>query len=436
MADPFATPERRPASARKTHLTTAERLGFCAEWSTATAHGMKARLLRAWKVSATTAKRLWRAFSSQRAANSVINMSRGQRSGRPSMLATVWHATLTALSPHKRTSMRRWARAADMSHCTLWRWSKKMEVKRHTRFIKPALTTINKALRLAFVRRQVMQPNSRRPVFHDHYDVVHIDEKWFYLLRDGQHIFLAPGETPPGAPKVKHKSHIPKAMFIALGARPQPQRGFDGKIGVFPCTEWVKAKRSSKNWACGEDKEIDVPVTAEYYRTQMEKALLPAIVKAMPWAGRGGRKLIVQHDGAKPHTGKGNTEYWRELVATAYPDRNIEVVVQPAQSPDLNVLDLGFFSSLQRKVDETDPSCLAALFDHIDECYWEYDTDTLERVWQALFNVYNCILQEGGGNEYLLPHTGVRRRQDAGLLERCVAVDRKAFTETAAAQAH
>jgi hypothetical protein len=276
-----------------------------------------------------------------------------------------------------------------------------------------------------------MQPYSRRLVYHDHLDVVHIDEKWFYLLSDGQGILLDPQETPPGNPKVRHKSHIPKAMFIALAARPQPKLKFDGKIGVFPCTELVKAKRNSKNWVAGEEKEIDVPVTAEYYRKQMQDVLLPAIIEAMPWAGKRGRKLVIQHDGAKPHTGKGNTQYWPELMLTLYPGRDIEVVVQPAQSPDLNVLDLGFFSSLQRKVDKTDPDNLSALLDHVEECYWEYDPDTLERVWQALFNVYNCILQEKGGNEYLLPHTGVRKRQAAGVLEQCAAVDRRAFAATA-----
>jgi hypothetical protein len=274
----------------------------------------------------------------------------------------------------------------------------------------------------------VLHPKSRRPVYHDHYDVVHIDEKWFYLLADGQGILLDPSEQPPGNPKVRHKSHIPKAMFIAVAGRPHLK--FDGKVGVFPCTEWVKAKRSSKNWAAGEEKEIDVAVTAEYYRAQMKDKILPAIIAAMPWAGKRGRKLVIQHDGAKPHTGKGNTEYWPELVAELYPDRDIEMVVQPAQSPDLNILDLGFFSSLQRRIDETDPQNLSALLDHVEDCYWSYDRDTLERVWQALFNVYNCILQEKGGNEYLLPHTGVRKRQHAGALETCVAVDRGAFAVT------
>jgi hypothetical protein len=323
-----------------------------------------------------------------------------------------------------------------VSRTTLHRWAKKMEVRRHKRFIKPALTDAHKSARVAFVRQQVMQPYGRRLVYRNHHDVVHIDEKWFYLLGDGQSILLAPHETPPGNPKVRHKSHIPKAMFIALAARPQPELKFDGKIGIFPCTEWIKAKRSSKNWVAGEEKEIDVPVTAEYYRTQMRDALLPAIIKAMPWAGKEGRTLVIQHDGAKPHTGKGNTDYWPELVEEMYPGRSIEIVVQPAQSPDLNVLDLGFFSSLQRKVDETDPDNLSALLDHVEECYWEYDSDTLERVWQALFNVYNSILQEKGGNEYLLPRTGVRKRQLAGKLEECAVVDRRAFAATAVTQAN
>lgn len=432
MADPLSTPQRRPSSARGQELTTPQRLAFVAEWATAAARGAKARLLRTWKVSKSTACDIWAKYSLQRDAGGTINLSRAKRGGRPSLRGAKWAGVLESLPPPKRTSLRRWAKAAGVDHATLWRWAKRMEVKRHRRFIKPALTAAHKSQRVAYIRCQVTDDDPRHPVYHDHFDVVHVDEKWFYLLADGQSILLAPGETPPKCPKVKHKSHIPKAMFVAVAARPQPQRAFDGKIGIFPCTEWVTAQRRSKNWAAGEEKEIDKPVTAEYYRELMQLKILPAIIEHMPWAGTRGRTLVIQHDGAKPHTGKGNTAHWPTMFAEQYPGRRIEVVVQPAQSPDLNVLDLGFFSSLQRKVDESDPDSLAALLTHVEECYWDYPTDTLERVWQLLFNVYNCILEEEGGNDYLLPHTGVRKRQRAGTLERRVRVKRGALTATAA----
>ena len=46
--------------------------------------------------------------------------------------------------------------------------------------------------------------------------------------------------------------------------------------------------------------------------------------------------------------------------------------------------------------------------------------------------MYNCVLEEQGGNQYLLPHTGVRKRQLTGTLDRCVKVKRGALAATAA----
>ena len=165
---------------------------------------------------------------------------------------------------------------------------------------------------------------------------------------------------------------------------------------------------------------------------------MPAIIEAMPWAGLGGRTLVYQHDGATPHSGKGNNDYWPEMLARLYPDRSIKVIVQPAQSPDLNILDLGFFNSLANLAYDTDPESLCALLDAVEACYWEYDPKTLERVWQAQFNVYNCILEARGDNNFILPHTGVSKRQRAGTLPACAPVNRgglKACTQMIAAQA-
>ena len=53
--------------------------------------------------------------------------------------------------------------------------------------------------------------------------------------------------------------------------------------------------------------------------------------------------------------------------------------------------------------------------------------DTLERVWQSLYKVYNQTLRQMGDNDYSVEHTGVRVRQMAGTLERVVKYDAVAF---------
>ena len=53
--------------------------------------------------------------------------------------------------------------------------------------------------------------------------------------------------------------------------------------------------------------------------------------------------------------------------------------------------------------------------------------DTLERVWQSLFKVYNQTLRKMGVNDFSVEHTGVRVWQMAGTLERVLKYDAVAF---------
>ena len=70
----------------------------------------------------------------------------------------------------------------------------------------------------------------------------------------------------------------------------------------------------------------------------------------------------------------------------------VELVTQPAQSPDLNVNDLGFFASLKSRVWGMNASSIDELVETIFQQYEEYDSVTLERVWQSLFKVYrHCV---------------------------------------------
>ena len=102
--------------------------------------------------------------------------------------------------------------------------------------------------------------------------------------------------------------------------------------------------------------------------------------------------------------------------------------MQPAQSPDLNVNDLGFFAFLKSRVRGMNASSIDELLvETIFEQYAKYDGDTLERVWQSLFKVYNQILRKLGDNDFSVEHTGLRVRQRAGTLERVVKYDEDAF---------
>ena len=88
----------------------------------------------------------------------------------------------------------------------------------------------------------------------------------------------------------------------------------------------------------------------------------------------------------------------------------------------MNVLDLGFFASLQARVQKAWVDSVEKLDEAVRAGFWSYPSETLEKVWQALFNCYNKILDHGGDNNYKIPHVGVSKSQRHGVLTKRVAV--------------
>ncbi|GAA0165666.1 hypothetical protein LIER_40034 [Lithospermum erythrorhizon] len=78
------------------------------------------------------------------------------------------------------------------------------------------------------------------------YNVVHIDEKWFYMTRKDENYYLHPREEEPLC-TIQSKNFIGKVMFLAAMARPrfenEGNEEFSGKIGIFPFTKTEAARR-------------------------------------------------------------------------------------------------------------------------------------------------------------------------------------------------
>ena len=105
------------------------------------------------------------------------------------------------------------------------------------------------------------------------------------------------------------------------------------------------------------------------------------------------------------------------------------LVTQPAQWHDLNVNDLGFFASLKSRMWGMNASSIGELVETTLQQYEEHDGETLERVWQSLFKFDNQTLRKMGDNGFKVEHTGVKKRQRAGTLERVVKYYQEAFSK-------
>ncbi|CAM9877433.1 unnamed protein product, partial [Discosporangium mesarthrocarpum] len=63
--------------------------------------------------------------------------------------------------------------------------------------VKPVLSDKQKRDRVGFALSHLHRKGGARVVVDDMYDWVHVDEKWFYVMKDGRGIYLHPEEDAP-----------------------------------------------------------------------------------------------------------------------------------------------------------------------------------------------------------------------------------------------
>jgi len=319
-----------------------------------------------------------------------------------------------------------------LSLSTVHSYVKKMSGHVAAIHLKPSLTETQRLNILQFVLSKVDKRHGfSRLAYFDALNTAHVGESWFYLQIDDNNVLLFPGMKRPLNPTTQHKSHIVKVMFLVAMARPQvrPDNGefFDGKIGIWPCTERVEAKRSSTNRPKGSLETKSRSMDSKHYLELFAKAggVLDMVKTKMPWLREPG--VIIQHDGASCHNGGGNQVKIREeAVKDGW---NIRIETQPAQSPDLNLLDLGFFHSLKSQAAKVkhDARTVDDIISTVQIAYDQYYPHTLDSIWAELFKCYNCILDQHGGNQYELPHEGVRSKGRGKSTKVDLSVDLAAY---------
>ena len=81
----------------------------------------------------------------------------------------------------------------------------------HTSFLKPTLMEENKMSRMELALSFVDKNNTSK--LKNMEDLIHIDEKWFYLTKDGQHFIIEADEEEP----YRHVQHKSLALGLLLG---------------------------------------------------------------------------------------------------------------------------------------------------------------------------------------------------------------------------
>jgi hypothetical protein len=100
---------------------------------------------------------------------------------------------------------------------------------------------------------------------------------------------------------------------------------------------------------------------------------------------------------------------------------------QPANSPDMNILDLGLFSSLQSMTDRLVSNNLDELIHNVKQQYDAYDADKINRVFLTLKSCLIEVMKVGGGNGYKIPHMYKDGLERAGDLPIVLGCDRELY---------
>ncbi|KAI3871432.1 hypothetical protein MKX03_030775, partial [Papaver bracteatum] len=297
--------------------------------------------------------------------------------------------------------------ALNLSTATVHRRIKDGNLRLHSNALRPELTDENKIARVNFFLNMIDKGMTQYSnSFIDMLDRIHIDEKWFYITRRAQ-----------------NKTCITKIMFLTAVAR--PRLGLDGKIGIWPFVVKEAAKRSSKNRKAGtmETKAMKY-VDKEVMRHFFIEKLLPIIKKKWPFNNC--KKIFIQQDNAKPHVHE-NDKKFVEAVRSYGVD--IELLCQPPNSPDLNVLDLGFFSVIAALHHTDALTTVDEFIASVTRAFENFSVEDANNVFITLQSCMKEILKIKGGIHYKIPHMHKWRLIRDGQLPNVLECDPQLLNE-------
>ncbi|XP_010677754.1 uncharacterized protein LOC104893356 [Beta vulgaris subsp. vulgaris] len=357
-------------------------------------YGALKKTTQKYGVSRHTIERLWKRACNQRAKDDVIDVRLRKKGTLGRKLKEYSEEFLQSVPLNLRTSVRCFAGALKVSPSAIYRLLKKGKLRSHTSSNHPSLTETHKLERMKWVLSHILPGTpTEQAQFIDMENIIYIDEKWFYLNPDTRRFYLLPREDDPYRCCQSKRFKI-KAMFIGVTSKP-----------MYDAEERVAAKYTTKNRDKGtiETKVVE-RITQKVIRDMIIQNVLPSIMSKWP-AGLS-KDIFIQQDNARPHI-QGNNEAFK--AAATQNGFNIMLIQQPPQSPDLNVLDLGFFRAIQALMYQTFPKNIDELITNVQDAYDRFDPSVMKYTWLQLQWIMVEILQVKGGNNYKNPHHGKAR---------------------------
>lgn len=234
--------------------------------------------------SVSTISRIWRQVRSgiDNGSHNIDLSKKKNKCGRKKLDREELKERIRTATWRNKQTLRSLGSATGISSRTLNRMLKTGDITRTTTTLKPLLSPQNKADRMVHCLSMIDQDNGQ---FSEMNDMVHVDEKWFYLVKDRKRYYHLNDETAPHR-SVQSKRFITKVMFLCAVARPRydyhRKRMFDGKLGIWPFITKEPAKRRSINRERGTLVTKPLNVTGAVYSNFMKEKVLPAIKDKWP----------------------------------------------------------------------------------------------------------------------------------------------------------
>jgi len=315
-----------------------------------------------------TVQRLWKRGKIQ-LANSVPVVVSSLKKGRVGRKAVpVDLEPLRNIPLKERMTIEDVCNQLHLSKWRIQRYLKKGFLRHHSSSIKPYLTQANKKSRLKWCVDMIERELLADPRFKDFYDFVIIDEKWFYLHQKSEKYYLLPEEDDPNR-TCKNKNYIPRLMFLCVCARPRFRDGeciFDGKLGCFPLVTYEPAVRGNQRTGRVRGELVMKPITSitrDVIRDFMINKVLPAIRAKWPREDVG-KPIFIQQDNAPSHLKLDDPVFCEAAKQDGF---DIRLICQPPNSPDFNILYLGFFRAIQAIQYKKNAKTLEALVPTVQE---------------------------------------------------------------------
>ncbi len=365
-------------------------------------YGSLTKCAKLFNVSSRTIKRVWERANVK--GNDVFTpldvQSRSKNRGRKGISMNDIISKVSQLSINKRTTLRSMSTHTGINKSTLHRAKQKGILRRHSESVKPRLTDSNKLRRVEFILSSINRLRDGL-VFQNMQNIIHIDEKWFYILQQNRKYYLVPSEAASYS-SIQSKRHIPKVMFLCALSRPRydphTRKYFDGKIGIWAFAKKVRAQRTSRNRDAGTLELKPITVTREVYKQYLVRKLFPAIRKKFPFQRN--TTVFIQQDNAKPHIPESSIDF---DISHYFPNKDVRLHCQPPNSPDFNILDLGFFHSVQRLQQKVSTNSIPQLIKAVENSFNDYPSSKVTDIFLTLQKVMESSLAKLGGNDYTLP---------------------------------